>query len=119
MQADMYNLTPAIWALNALRSNYNIAEIPWEKRVFGSCNMEIENRKMEPRDEIKWDIARIYLYMDVTYPNRGIISNKNKKLIDAWNKMDPVDKAECNRYRAIKKIQWNENVILKEACKNL
>lgn len=84
MEADLYNLAPADWALNAYRSNYNIAEIPWEKRKFWSCDFEIENRKMEPPENKKWDIARTYIYMQLVYWKKNwlkIISDKNKKLI--------------------------------------
>ena len=116
MEADMYNLYPAVGALNALRSNYQIAEISWEKRLFWTCDMEIDSRKMEPPENMKWDIARIYLYMDATYPWRGIISNKNKKLITSWSKKDPVSEEECNRYNAILKIQKNRNIILEKSC---
>jgi deoxyribonuclease-1 len=33
--------------------------IPKEKREFGTCDMEIEDRKAEPRPEVRWNIARI------------------------------------------------------------
>lgn len=116
MQSDMYNLIPSIWALNALRSNYQIAEIEWEERLFWQCDFEINNRKVEPPTNMKWDIARIFLYMDITYPWHDIISDKNEKLIEAWNKLDPISTEECNRYKKIKNVQWNENIILKESC---
>jgi len=117
MEADMYNLVPAIGSLNALRSNYQIAEIEWEKREFGKCDFEINNSKVEPSTNKKWDIARIYLYMDLTYPWRWIIWNKNSKLIAAWNNLDPISKEECKRYESIKKIQKNKNIILDKTCK--
>lgn len=48
MQADMHNLVPVIGEVNGLRSNYSFAKIPGEERRFGSCDMEIANRKAEP-----------------------------------------------------------------------
>ena len=117
IQADMYNLYPAVWALNALRSNYNIAEIQGEKREFWKCDFEIDNRKMEPPTNMKGDIARVYMYMDKTYPGKWILSNKNKKLVEVWNKIDPISEEECKRYHAIKKYQKNINIILEEPCK--
>jgi len=116
MQADMYNLVPAIWSINALRSNYSYAMIEWEERQFWTCNMEIKDRKAEPREEIQWDIARVYMYMDSAYPGKWIISNKNRKLFESWDKLDPVSDVECKRYKLIKSIQWNENNILKNKC---
>ena len=57
------------------------------------------------------------MYMDASYPNRGIISDKNKKLFDAWDKMFPVSEFECERAKRIEKIQGNVNDVLKSRCK--
>ncbi|MCP4339837.1 MAG: endonuclease I [Desulfobulbaceae bacterium] len=109
MQADLYNLVPANGQVNALRSNYSYAMIPGEPRVFGSCDMEIEDRKAEPRPEIRGDIARIYFYMDKAYPGRGIIGKKNREMLKAWDKADPVDDWERERCRRIERLQGNRN----------
>ena len=42
MEADLYNLQPAIGEVNGLRSNYSMEMIPGEKREFGACDVEIE-----------------------------------------------------------------------------
>ena len=91
MQADMFNLYPAIGEVNGRRSNYSMAIIEGEKREFGKCDVEIKSRKVEPREEIRGEIARTYLYMDSVYPGRGIISKRKMKLIDGWNQSDHVD----------------------------
>lgn len=109
MQSDMYNLVPANGQVNALRSNFSYSMIPGEPRQFGNCDMEIEDNKAEPRPEIRGDIARIYFYMDDAYPNRGVISRKNRKLFEAWDKSDPVDDWERERARRIERIQGNKN----------
>jgi len=109
MEADLYNLQPAIGEVNWLRSNYSMEMIPGEKREFGACDVEIENRKIEPRSEIRGDIARTYLYMDWAYPGHGIISRSNQKLFAAWNKEDPVDDWERERARRIEALQGNRN----------
>ena len=116
MQADMFNLYPAIGEINGRRSNYSMAIIEGEKREFGSCDVEIKRRKVEPREEIRGEIARTYMYMDSVYPGRGIISRKNWKLFDAWNNSDPVDDWECERAKRIEKIQGNRNEIVWEKC---
>lgn len=116
MQADMHNLVPAIGEVNGRRSNYAYAMIDGENREFGSCDMEIESRKAEPPPEARGDIARTYFYMDAAYPNRGIISKKNRKLFEAWDKGDPVDAWECERQRRIEAIQGNGNRYVKEMC---
>ena len=116
MQADMFNLYPAIGEVNGRRSNYSMAILKGEKREFGKCDVEIRNKKIEPKESIRGEIARTYLYMDSVYPGRGIISKKNRKLFDAWNKSDPVDEWECERANRIKKIQGNANQILQKQC---
>jgi deoxyribonuclease-1 len=44
----MYNIFPAIGAVNAMRSNYNFVAQVDKKSNFGSCEMKIESRKAEP-----------------------------------------------------------------------
>ena len=115
MEADMYNLVPAIGEVNGDRSNYTYAMLEKEVREYGNCNMEIREQKAEPPDDKYGDIARTYMYMEAAY-HRGVISEKNVKLFEAWNKMDPVDKWECERARLIEQIQGNKNMIVAQAC---
>jgi len=63
MEADPINLVPSIGAINGRRSNYRYAEIEGEKREFGTCDVEISNKRFEPRDSVKGDVARTYRYM--------------------------------------------------------
>lgn len=121
MEADMYNLFPEIGELNGLRSNYSMAAIGHQNLTktgitFGECKAIIQDRKFEPMDLAKGVVARTYMYMDQAYPGRGIISNKNQKLFEAWDKMYPVKEWECERARKIKAVQGNENPILGKAC---
>ncbi len=104
MESDMYNLVPAVGEINSLRSNYSFAMIPGEKREFGLCDMEIENGKAEPPEYVIGNIARIYKYMNAAYLGHGIISKKNRKLFDAWDKQDEVDAWECQRTKRIENI---------------
>ena len=53
------------------------------------------------------------------YPGRGIISKKNGRLFEAWNKSDPVDEWECERAKRIEKIQGNRNEIVWGKCENI
>jgi len=112
MESDLYNLQPAIGEVNALRSNYSMEMIPGEKREFGACDIEIEDNKVEPRPEIRGDIARTYRYMHQAYPGRGIISQSNQKLFEAWDKLDPIDDGERERARRIERIQGNPNSVI-------
>ena len=48
MQADLYNLYPAIGAVNAIRSNFNYQMLPDTAATFGTCPMKVANRRAEP-----------------------------------------------------------------------
>lgn len=117
MESDMYNLVPVVGELKGLRSSYSFAMIEEENRAFGECDIEIENRKIEPRPDIRGDIARTYFYMDAAYPDRGILSKRNKELLEEWNREDPVSYWECRRAKRIQRQQRNENPFVKWACK--
>ena len=116
MESDMYNLVPAVGEIKRLRSSYSYAIISGEKREFGECDIEIENRKAEPSPDIRGDIARTYFYMDAAYPDRGIISKNNEELFDTWASEDPVSYWECRRAKRIERRQRNENPFVKRAC---
>jgi len=119
MQSDLYNLLPVIGSVNAQRSNYSMTQFTKNtKNTFGGCTSKIINNKFEPQDSIKWDVARIYMYMEQNYPGLWIISNKNQKLFLAWDKLDPIDEKECNKNKIIEGIQWNINFITYKYCKN-
>jgi deoxyribonuclease-1 len=115
MEADIYNLVPVIGSINAIRSNYSMAQISIESKL---CNtdLKIYKRKITPPTSKKGDVARIYMYMDQTYPGRGIISNKNRKLFKKWHLEDPTSKEECSIYFKKKVFQENQNKILDQYC---
>ena len=62
MQADMYNLFPAVGAVNAIRSNYNYEFLPGVPNTFGTCEMKIDGRRAEPPERSRGEIARAMLY---------------------------------------------------------
>ena len=120
MESDLYNLFPEVGELNGLRRNYSMAALGTTRGpssvTFGGCKAVIEDRKFEPMDHAKGIVARTYMYMDQAYPGRGIISEKNTKLFEAWDKLHPVSVLECKRAEMIKAIQGNENEVLKKVC---
>ena len=103
-----HNLKPAVGALNALRRNYRMGMIEDEVRAF-DLRCKISDRRFEPRDEIRGDIARIYFYMDAAYPGRGVLSKKQRKLFLTWHRLDPVSESERRLARKIEAIQGNAN----------
>jgi len=122
MEADLYNLWPVVGELNGLRSNLSMAAIAADLRhpplTFGQCQAKIADRKFEPMDQYKGVVARTYLYMDQTYPGHGVVSEKNRKLFEAWDKEFPVDDWECRRAKRIAEIQGNVNPVLEARCRS-
>lgn len=115
MEADLHNLEPAISEVNQRRSNYTLTELVGEPREFGKCDVEIHDRKAEPRDSVKGNVARALFYMQDRYGIK-VISDKQRKLYEAWNKLDPVDDEE-KRINCLKaKYQGNANKFIGE-CK--
>ncbi|MBD65790.1 MAG: endonuclease I [Halobacteriovoraceae bacterium] len=119
MEADLHNLVPSVGSINALRSNYSFAEIDTKIKPLCSNGFRRENRKVMPPENRKGDIARIYFYMDEQYPGHGVVSNKNRKLFQAWDSIDPVDIYECAIYHAKVSKGAHEIRSLKEKCQKL
>ncbi len=123
MEGDLYNLFPEVGELNGLRSNYSMAEMGIPEGLsgisFGECKAVIHQHKFEPMDFAKGTVARTYFYMDSMYSGKGIISDKNRKLFEAWDKMYPVEAWECEWYRRVKAIQKTENSIMQARCISL
>lgn len=115
MQADLYNLYPSIGAVNALRSNYRYALLPNESVTFGSCAMKVADRRVEPPEYTRGAIARTTLYMAENYAAYRLASSQ-KQLMQAWDKMYPVDAWECKRAARIEKLQGNRNDFVAVPC---
>ncbi|HHC74623.1 MAG TPA: hypothetical protein ENK78_06075, partial [Thiothrix sp.] len=110
MEGDMHNLVPAIGEINGDRSNFSFRMLEGEPRIYGeNINMEVDfkGRDVEPPDEVWGDIARTYFYMRDRYGLR--LSSSQQKLMQSWNKLDPVDQWEIERNQRIAKIQGNDN----------
>lgn len=107
MEADLYNLVPAIGELNADRSNFTFTELSGEERRYGDIDFEVDfkSRRVEPRDEVKGQIARTYFYFQRVY---GLpISDKQMRLFRVWDKNDPINNEEIVIYDKIKMYQKN------------
>ena len=103
--------------INGDRSNYRFSMIDGEERVYGQCDVEVDfkSRIFEPSPSIRGDIARTYFYFEQRYGLK--ISNKQRQLFSAWDKLDPVDHKECRIHAAKTKIQGNENPFVSAHCK--
>jgi deoxyribonuclease-1 len=80
--------------------------------------MKIDERKAEPPEIARGKIARTYLYMEKTY-KRYNMSKAQRQLMNAWDKMYPVDAWECTRAEKISKLQKNQNDIVKSRCESM
>lgn len=104
MVSDLHNLVPAVGELNGDRSNFSFTQLEGEPREYGACDFEVDfkARRVEPRPDVRGDIARTYRYMQRTY---GLpISAKQDKLFTAWEKSDPIDNWELQRRERIEQI---------------
>lgn len=111
MEADLHNLVPAIGELNADRSNFRYSMIENENRLYGNnidFEVDFKRRVVEPKEDIRGDIARVYFYFEKEYNLK--ISKKDKKIFEVWNSSDPVDeweKKKMKKYLKYKVIEMN------------
>jgi len=101
MEADMMNLVPAIGEVNGDRSNYRYGADEPQIGQYGNCEFQVDfkNKRAYVRDDIKGDIARIYLYMSETYNIN--LSKQERQMMEAWDKQDPIDEWEIEKKQRI------------------
>jgi deoxyribonuclease-1 len=94
MEADLFNLKPAIGEVNGDRAHYRFAMLPAQAPQYGSCEVKVDfkSRLVEPRAEIRGDIARIHFYMADKY--QLPLAKAQQQLFMAWHQQDPVDETE-------------------------
>lgn len=100
--------------LNADRSNFRFGVIEGEKRTYGEAvdfEVDFKARRAEPKEDIRGNIARTYFYFEATYGMK--ISKQDKRILETWNKLDPVDAWEIERNKRIEKVQGNKNQFIK------
>ena len=91
--------------------------IPGEKRNFGKCDFEVQNKFVEPSPNIRGDIARTYFYMADTYSKYIKLTKSELSLFSKWNNVDPVDEWECKKSKLIVNSQKNLNKFIVQGCK--
>jgi deoxyribonuclease-1 len=113
IEADLHNLTPAVGELNGDRSNLPYGIVAGEPREYGACDFEIggKPRVTEPRDSVRGDAARIWLYMADTYKIK--LTATQRTMFEEWSAADPVDAFERLRDTRIEAAQGNRNPHLK------
>ncbi len=112
MEADLFNLKPAIGEVNGDRAHFRFAMLPNVPFQHGACPIRIDfARKLaEPRAEIRGDIARIYFYMADRY---GIeLSHREQQLMLNWHQTDPVDDRERQLHQRIAQQMGHPNLFV-------
>jgi len=122
---DVHNLKPVDSSINTFRGEKdfdNGGNVVLNGSVETSCYSTTTT--FEPRDEVKGDIARIILYMDVRYeggsgePNLVVVDGLtsypypqigDKSTLLEWHEQDPPDAFEKRRNDVIFKWQGNRN----------
>ena len=109
MEADLHNLTPAIGETNADRSNYRFGMLPGTPYQHGQCDFKVafSERTVEPRDEVKGQIARVWFYMHDHYDLN--MSSQQQRLLMAWDRQRPVSAWERERNRRISRLMGHDN----------
>lgn len=112
MEADMHNLVPAVGEVNGDRSNFRFGMLPSTTYQHGQCPVKIDfqQRVIEPRQEIRGDIARINFYMYDRYGLR--MSRQQQQLLLAWHKQDPVSEWEAIRNKRIAREMGAANLFV-------
>ncbi|MBH24676.1 MAG: endonuclease I [Myxococcales bacterium] len=109
MEADLYNLRPAIGEVNGDRSDKEVGLVSGEPRVYGACDVEITKDTVEPREAIRGDVARTYLYMNQAYPGTLSLTDEQKAMFEAWSSNDPPDAWERKWADRVEELQGNRN----------
>ncbi|WP_192485350.1 MULTISPECIES: endonuclease [Cysteiniphilum] len=105
MQADPYNLVPAIGEVNGDRSNYRFADTNSKLTgQYGKCAFKVDfkERKAYPADYTKGFIGRAYLYMADTYKLK--LSKQDRQLMEAWANKYPISDWEKTRKQRIDRL---------------
>ncbi len=104
---DLHNLVPVVGQLNGNRKGAAYSTVSGERRLYGLCDIEIEDGLLEPPERVRGDIARIYFYMEKYYGAKN--SSQQRKVLERWSREDPPDEWEKERNRRIRRAQGNGN----------
>ncbi|MCR4934255.1 MAG: endonuclease, partial [Lachnospiraceae bacterium] len=137
--ADLHHLRPADSNINSTRGNLlmgNVSDRESHAVYFTGMSPQnlagyVGDNKYEPRDNVKGDVARIFLYVYARWQQPNLFeSGKNPNLDDddsanggspvieslatllEWNYEDPVDEWEVVRNDLTQDVQGNRNVFI-------
>lgn len=94
-EGDLMNLVPEVGELNGDRGALPYGVVPGEIRKYGQCDFEADKKVAEPKENIRGDVARVWLYMMKKY--NLVIADDIIKTLKKWETLDPIDKEENYR----------------------
>jgi len=109
MEADLFNLYPAVGEVNGDRANYNYGIVSGASAQYGQCDTRIDfgTRTAEPRNEVKGLVARTSFYMFDRYNLN--MSRQQQRLLMAWNNQYPATAWERERNERIARLVGYSN----------
>ena len=116
LEGDLHNLRPVVANLNRIRGNKDAGLIDRYHKKNG-CGFKMNKDLFEPPDNVKGDVARIYLYIHHKYPSLKLVSRKKQKLYLKWHLNDPVSVMEKKINSRIKNIQGDSNIFVETPSK--
>lgn len=116
MEGDLHNLYPSVGEVNGDRGNFQFTDWGGKPGMYGKCDMivDFKSKQAQPPKQSRGMIARAYLYMSQEHDIR--LSNAQRRLYEAWDKMYPPTEAECLRNTLIQKEQGNDNPFITRKC---
>lgn len=108
IEAELYNLWPAVGLVNQARSNYRFGVVN-DKQDFYGCAFAVNKqlRRAEPPDGAKGVVARANLFIADHYGIR--ISDGQRQLLNSWNNQYPPDVWEVEWAKRVAVIEGYDN----------
>ncbi len=131
--ADLHHLRPTNSTVNSTRGNYtmgNVRGVISGYSTYSYSGKEVlyyspSDDLVEINDNIKGDVARIFLYVWCRWEEPNLFRNTGstsgsdgKKVIESldtllqWMELDPVDEWEMGRNDQVENVQGNRNVFI-------
>jgi len=99
---------------NALRSNKRYGLIDGEEQKLGTCDFEGTATLTEPAENLRGDMARVWLYMHGRHGLELLPGEKSR--FHLWSCNDLPDQWEHERNEPIRRVQGNENPYIDNPC---
>jgi len=112
IESDMHNMFPALKEINEARGAYAFGLLKGERHLVRGCDFELNHRdrRVEPRPQVRGDIARAMLYMSDRYDLK--LYERQRRMLEDWDRLDPPDAEERRRNAVIGRIQGNPNPLI-------